>query len=562
MSTEQINRLHEQASERYLNGDYQGAIEAWRDILGLDAANEQALEGVQLASQFVAPAPPVDAPAVPEVEHDVDQGLKVLDGLGVSTLLQPDMANGTFDLKPAPLEEPLQEWDVPAPSTPEAEAVGLEPVAGPSPSGSAPQSAAASELKRRVDELLADAKAKAEANERDEALAILSRLSILDEDNAEAAALRTKIEGEGASDLDKIELAIIEGVAALEADNLDEAERHLNEALKLAPDHREARHYLDKVAERRGSGGEDLLGIAPGDAAPRDGAVERATEETPMPPPAVSEASKPIRPAASTPEPPVLPPAQARPRFALPPTKFLVFGAIGAAALIAAGIALPRLLGGGAPKSHAPKLSAGSSAAPARRAARAASPAPRSSTGTVAAAPAPLSPNELAQRLATNLVAARSLMASEDFGGAVVAFNEVLTLDPANAEAKAGIAEAGERYKAVKAEQDAINGIKLAYRGGEFSSGLRLAYRLPPTVSASFIQSAKVVGWYNLAIVALRAGDCKEALSHLDEVLQVAPSDADSKQLREFASRYVDAVKDRAFLDHVEALAFRSLPPS
>jgi tetratricopeptide (TPR) repeat protein len=559
MSTEQINRLHEQASERYLNGDYRGAIEAWSDILGLDAANEQALEGVQLASQFVAPVPPVDAPVVAEVEHDVDQGLKVLDGLGVSTLLQPDMADGSVDLKPAPHDD-LIGWEAPSPSTPEAEAVGL------------PQSAAASELKRRVDELLAEAKSKAEANERDEALAILSRLAILDEDNADAAALRTKIEGEGAADLDKIELAIIEGVAALEADNLDEAERHLNEALKLAPDHREARHYLDKVAERRGSGGEDLLGTAPGDAAPSEGAVGRATEEKPVPPPAVPEASKPIRPAASTPEPPVLPPAQARPRIALPPTKFLVFGAIGAAALISAAIALPKLLGGGAPKYQAPKpsaaSSAASSAAPARHPARAASPAPHSSTATEAAAPAapappaPLSPNELAQRLATNLVAARSLMASEDFGGAVVAFNEALILDPANAEAKAGIAEAGERYKAVKAEQDAINSIKLAYRGGEFSSGLRLAYRLPPTVSASFVSAAKVVGWYNLTIVALRAGDCKEALSHLDEVLQVAPSDADAKQLREFASRYVDAVKDRAFLDHVEALAFRSLPPS
>jgi tetratricopeptide (TPR) repeat protein len=572
MSTEQINRLHEKASERYLNGDYRGAIEAWRDVLGLDADNEQALEGVQLASQFVEPAPP----PVPEVERDLDQGLKVLDGLGVSTLLQADLADGTVDRKPvaSPAEdevpgvELLPAWEAPPRPTPEAEAVGLDPVAGPSPAGSAPPSAAASELKRRVDELLAEAKTKAEAKERDEALAILSRLAILDEDNADAAALRAKIESEGASDLDKIEMAIIEGVAALEADNLDEAERQLNEALKLAPDHREARHYLDKVAERRASEGEDLLGISLGDAAPSEGAVERATEE-PVPPPAVPEASKPIRPAASIPEPPVLPPAQARPRFTLPPTKFLVFGAIGAAALVSAAIALPRMLGGAAPKSQAPKLSAGSSA-PSRpaspaRPARPASPGPRSSTAATAApapAPATLSPDELARRLATNLVAARSLMASEDYGGAVVAFNEALSLDPANAEAKAGIADAGERYKAIKAERDAINNIKLAYRGGEFSSGLRLAYRLPPTVSASFVETAKVVGWYNLAVVALRAGDCKEALSHLGEALQVAPSDADSKQLREFASRYVEAVKDRVFLDHVEALAFRQLPPS
>ena len=60
-----------------------------------------------------------------------------------------------------------------------------------------------------------------ESGERDEALAVLARLAILDEDNAEAAELRAKIEAEGASDLDKIERSIIEGVAALEADKLE-----------------------------------------------------------------------------------------------------------------------------------------------------------------------------------------------------------------------------------------------------------------------------------------------------------------------------------------------------
>jgi Flp pilus assembly protein TadD len=255
-----------------------------------------------------------------------------------------------------------------------------------------------------------------------------------------------------------------------------------------------------------------------------------------------------------------------------------LFGAIGAAALISAAIALPRLLGGSTSNAEPPKISAvkgpagqaqapaPTGAAPARRPARAAGPRPQSSAGAGAAAPvapvAPANPEELAKAVATSLATARSRMEAEDFGAAVVAFNEALTLDPANAEAKAGIADAGERYKASKAEREALNSIKMAYRDEEFSSGLRLAYRLPPTVSASYIETIKVVGWYNLAVVALRAGDCREALSHLGEALDVAPSDAESKKLKEFASRYVDAVKDRVFLDHVEALAFRPLPPS
>jgi cytochrome c-type biogenesis protein CcmH/NrfG len=46
-------------------------------------------------------------------------------------------------------------------------------------------------------------------------------------------------------------------------------------------------------------------------------------------------------------------------------------------------------------------------------------------------------------------------MVSGDFGGAVLAFNQVLTLEPGNAAAKAGIADAGERYKESKTERDA-----------------------------------------------------------------------------------------------------------
>jgi tetratricopeptide (TPR) repeat protein len=153
-------------------------------------------------------------------------------------------------------------------------------------------------------------------------------------------------------------------------------------------------------------------------------------------------------------------------------------------------------------------------------------------------------------------------MTSGDYGGAVVAFNDVLELDPGNPTAKAGLTEAGDHYKATKAEREAIGNIKLAFRDEEFTTGLRLAYRLPPSVPTAFVDSIKVAGWYNLAVVSLRAGDCREAQKHLDDALEIAPADAEAKGLREFASRYVDAVKDRSFLNHVEALAFRPMPSS
>jgi tetratricopeptide (TPR) repeat protein len=249
------------------------------------------------------------------------------------------------------------------------------------------------------------------------------------------------------------------------------------------------------------------------------------------------------------------PPAASAPRFSLPSPKIMLLGGIGLAALVVGAVALPHLFGG-----KGAKPPAASAVAPARRPARAVKPAPSAAPAT-APLIKPDSP-EAAKSVASALQTGRARMASGDFGGAVLAFNQALALDPANAEAKAGFDEAGQRYKASKAEQDAINTIKLAFRDGEFTSGLRLAYRLPPSVSKSYTDGIKVAGWYNLAIVAMRAGDCKGALSQLDEALDVAPADAEAKSLRELASRYADAVKDRAFLDRVEALAFRPLPES
>jgi tetratricopeptide (TPR) repeat protein len=562
MSTERIKQLHEQASERYLNGDYQGALQAWRDVLGLDPANEQALDGTSLAAQFVEQAPaPAAQPASP-VENELDQGLRVLDGLGAATLLHSDDLDGTIDRKPEPersgapeSEELLEGWETPKSSSAESASFGLAPLSHGAPDPSAP-SAAAAELARRVNDLLNEAKAKAEAGERDEALAILFRLAILDEDNTEAAQLRSQIESAGASDLDKVERAIIEGVAALEADKFDEAENYFREALGLVPGHREAQHYLEKVAQRRSQGDEELLSPGAAESAPVENAVERATA-IPMARPQAPPRSPRPAPAADSelPEPAL---ATGGRRFSLRPSRLLVWGGGTVLALACAAFALPRFIGGEAPSTGVPGISR-----PVPQATPPTPPGPRAKKATAAPKPAaPADPEAIAKAVASGLARGQALMASGDFGGAVVAYSEALSLDPKNEAARAGFEAAGEQYKASKAEREALNTIKLAFRDGEFTSGLRMAYRLPPSVSKSYSDGVKVAGWYNLAVVALRAGDCREALSHLDEALQIAPDEDDAKKLSEFASRYVNAVKDRNFLDRVEALAFRSPPPS
>ena len=72
--------LHQQASARYLQGDFDSALGLWRELLNLDPGDQRALEGVRLCellarqargdSEAVEPpvevaTPPVVSPAAP-----------------------------------------------------------------------------------------------------------------------------------------------------------------------------------------------------------------------------------------------------------------------------------------------------------------------------------------------------------------------------------------------------------------------------------------------------------------------------------------------------------------
>ena len=74
-------------------------------------------------------------------------------------------------------------------------------------------------------------------------------------------------------------------------------------------------------------------------------------------------------------------------------------------------------------------------------------------------------------------------------------------------------------------EQQSLDRIRLAFRDGEYTSALRSAYRLPPSVPKAYSDGVKVAGWYNLAIVALRAGDCTVHHSYLAHMANANTTD-------------------------------------
>jgi tetratricopeptide (TPR) repeat protein len=555
MSVERIESLHQEASEHYLEGRFPEAIAAWQRVLTLDPANEQALEGVRMSSllsdggkESAAPVA-VAAPEADPIDAEIDAGLKVFEfdavERPVGDLPDPTRQSDGIDfgdlggIDAIPIAGPPPT----APEAPAEEETGLAPVVAHVP-GVDP---AVAELNRRVRALLDEAQAKAAAGDSEGALAVLGRVQVLDEDNAEAAALEGELRDTSARVTGEVDRWMTEGVQAFEGGMLDEARGWFVKVLDRIPEHAEAVHYLKKI-------GTTSQTAAGGEAAPESNDLlasflsnsDRSSEESLFP-------EIPARSAAL--EEPAPPPdaAPMRPRGPRPPhatapnppasRRGPLLGLAALALLVVAGSAFV-FLGGN---------DGGSSEAGARPAVpRAAAVAPKPE----APAPEPAAPS--APSLSTSLARGREAMAAADYDDAVLAYNDALRADPTNAEAQQGMAAATDAYKAFKAQNEQIAGIRSAFEDGEYASALRVIYRLPDSFDRAKVDRWKENGWFNLAVVALRAGEVPQAIQHFDEALSIR-EDSETQKWKAFGRRYENAPKDRAYYAATDSIRFRRL---
>jgi hypothetical protein len=230
----QIDGLHQKASAHYLQGEFNQALEAWRELLALDPQDKRAIEGVKLCellaedgSSATAPqAQPAEAPAAPPAataggsvegcDDDLDELDAILDGKAAEPA--PEAPAEGFDFAfsdpedqavDQPPREPADEAKPDAGgmdfgNIPEAEPqevqFGFDPQSLDLPQGGGeaqsadPGETAAAELRHRVRELMAEAQACLERSDENGALSALNRIAILDENNEEAEALRKRIE--------------------------------------------------------------------------------------------------------------------------------------------------------------------------------------------------------------------------------------------------------------------------------------------------------------------------------------------------------------------------------
>ena len=151
-------------------------------------------------------------------------------------------------------------------------------------------------------------------------------------------------------------------------------------------------------------------------------------------------------------------------------------------------------------------------------------------------------------------------VAKKDWSAAIVAYNEILAAKPDDVVARAGLMEAARHYREQKALSEQMEQARRAFADAEYEAALRLLYRMPEGVDTAAVEQAKVAGWYNLAIVSLKAGEPEKALQHTAEALSVNAEDQGVRQLQAFAQDRVGKAKDQAYYARVEAMEFRSLP--
>jgi tetratricopeptide (TPR) repeat protein len=555
-----IEALHQKASGHYLQGDVDSALAAWRELLCVDPADERALEGVRLCEQLVgsevtsvatAGRSPfaVDAQparnALADALDDLDLKLEFQDGassppaspaedaeLETGELLDLSQLNDEFgDAEESPAgpdssktEPAVWHWDAeleadgpPAPSRSKAAAPSLvshDPL--PDPPADAAEPAAAVELRRRVNELLASALVAMESGRQDEALRILDRILILDDENEAAQSLRQSLQAQ----------APAAGEAAPAGPTLHHEPISLPAADAAVP-----------LEVRRAPAADERPPASPARAA------------APAPTPAAGRAA---RRAADKTGPPTAP------RAAATRSRRMQWAILGGSVL-ALGIAAWSLWGlltgraGGGAEIATPAGEPVAVASPADVTTGPSSGRPSAGPRAAAGGREPTA----AERLAAIVARGDAAFQAGDHRAAILAYDEALELRPGEPGLEERLHAAGERYREQKEIDEQWAQAREAFGAGDYKTALRLFYRLPGEAGGR-MERYKLNGWFNLGVNALKAGDCHGAADHFRDAAEIGPQDPGVIEGRSLAA-LCRTERSPAFLRRVGGLELRAL---
>lgn len=591
--------LHERASEHYLNGRFQEALEAWRELQRLDPEDERAIEGLRLCGIMndsedlgsakgsaevdstepqdppaaqAGPAPAAPATAATDEVADLDFDLSVLDSAPAApspsaALPDPDRQNEGIDLGEEPVGlVPVEPDNLDRPSGYPPVRAAEAAVAPGQPAASLATAPASDpiedQLNRRVRDLLNDARAAADQGDREEALSILSRVAILDEENNEASELEAALRSEISQSAQEIDHWLTEGVQWIEEGRFEEAVERFKRVLEQSPDHREARAYLEQAEQRLaggGAGSEEVAAaqgeslIAPLLDPPETSAAQPAGEIAPPTVALAREGSEDTPLVDLPPMEPVPVPSGPSKRQVRPQAKLAVLVVL---ILVVGGVGWLLFGGGDGPGASGADFGATATAPP--------SPAGDAGSGdAVHAAGAPTGPAsniERAEGVAAAMRRASNARSRGDFEEAILAYNEALSLDPDNRAAREGLFQAGEIFRERRALNDQLRKARIAFEDGEYTAALRLFYRLPDdSIDDATLTRYKVNGWINLGILGLKAGDTERAIESLGDALELSNNHPEALRLMAFAEAHHDTATARSYYVEVNALEFVGL---
>lgn len=605
--------LHEQASALYLSGNYAGALTVWNQILEIDPTDEQAVEGARLCAHLVSADPssprglgPSDGPFADEglfgeLLDDVDDAASAeslgmpLEDLG-GNLLEQALEAEINRSKPAPTEcarslrDTLDEFDMTDVDS-EAAAAGAvsvpgngsgldlsgldsalfddeivevssegddantdrsihaAPAAAPNP---VEAEAAAMELRRRVNELLASALAAMEGGDRDEALGILGRVLILEEHNEAATSLRDKILHEI-----EVEGRPIPTGASVPSDLEDVWD---DELVDLPPPPPVATAPV-QVPSRPSAAPSAVIANARGAESPSDANAILDDEDAD---PLESEAHRPRSPQRKT-------AAPVGSRF--PGLAWLPKLDLGNRAKLLSGAALVIVLGGAylgwrsigaSPAEGGP---AGAVAAVVEETASAAAATP-AGKGAVLAGQPPAT--DATRQAATGsdaqgkdvdaiLRRAEAAFGKGDYPAAILAYNEALAILPDDAAIQERLLVAGSRYREERERAEQWDQAIKAFENSDFRTALRLFYRMPASEDQAKLQRYIANGWYNLGVQSLKSRTCQEALDHLREAESAKPTDNGIRSALRLAQSCPRERNTTSFVVAIDSLGYRSL---
>jgi hypothetical protein len=117
---------------------------------------------------------------------------------------------------------------------------------------------------------------------------------------------------------------------------------------------------------------------------------------------------------------------------------------------------------------------------------------------------------------------------------------------------------AGKVLEQKKLEED-LQTAKEFFVEKDYESALRKFYRLPRDRNLGDLDLFLRNAWYNWAVVAMKGGNCVEALQRLKEALTLDSDDQDALKQQEVAEHYKDRPKDRVFYAFTDRLTYRTL---